>query len=194
MKSTLFCSIIITMSVVSSIQSQDMDYYLPVGFVNPPLRSGHFLTSIFYFNQYTTITQEGLKTDTPKREISLIGYLGLTDYLTLQTNVTLIPDQTIYKLHHPQAGKDKLEFNIRPQFKLSYRPVSNFEIFGDLYFTDHTTEFGEKSRLQDVVVGIDPISGDPIIEKTLITQPALPSLQSQSTVVRFGFTYLGTFW
>jgi hypothetical protein len=72
--------------------------------------------------------------------------------------------------------------------------VSNLEIFGDVYFMDQTTKFGERNMIQDVIVGIDPASGDPIFEQQVVSQPAIHPVQPESTVVRFGFTYLGTIW
>ena len=171
-----------------------MDYYQPAGFANPPLRSGHFLTSVFYSHQLATQTVAEMKTDRPEKEIILAGYLGLTDFLTLQTNIAIIPDQTILELRDPQVGKDKLKFNIRPQVMLSYRPLSNLEIFGDFYFINQTTDYGEKGTMRDVPVEIDPITGIPIYEPRLVFQPAGPSIEFESTMIRFGFTYLGTLW
>jgi hypothetical protein len=101
MKRCAISIILFIHAIVFSVLSQELDFYQPIGFVNPPLRSGHFITSAFYSQQNATTTQVGLKSDRLEQKIALIGYLGLTDYLTLQTNFTLFPDQTIYELPDP---------------------------------------------------------------------------------------------
>ena len=195
MKIRLLFIMFYVFAFISLVLCQNMDYYQPVGFSNPPLRSGNFLTTVYYYHQLATLTQNNLETDTPKREINVAGYFGLTDNLTVQTNLIFYPEQTIYELGEPQVGKDKLKFNIRPQVTHSYRPLSNFEIFTDLSIINQTIEYGEKEFLRDVPVAYDPLTGEPtIVEQRLVFQPALPAVKSESTVIRFGFTYLGTLW
>ena len=58
----------------------------PVGYQNPFLKSGQFISNL-YFNSYRNTTDYELgDSNLGEYGINLSGYLGLTDFLTVSTN------------------------------------------------------------------------------------------------------------
>jgi len=56
------------------------------------------------------------------------------------------------------------------------------------------TNFGARTFLEFVPVGIDPNTGEIIYEPREIQQPALPDLQYTTANVRVGMTFFGSLW
>lgn len=186
--------IILTQLVLfSPLLAQMSDYFIPAGFNNPFLKSGQFVTSLYYFQSAgETSILEDSKTRSAERNINFTGLLGLTDHLTFRTDIAVYPKQTVYEIISGGSGSDKETLNIAPSLTLSYRPINNLEIFGNFDYRNFTRESGEKSRYQDVIVGVDN-EGNPVYERQLYSYTS-PDYSVKSNSITIGISYLGKFW
>jgi len=125
--------------------------------------------------------------------LNLNGYLGITDQLTLRTNLILSPDQTVHKISKGGKGEDKNKFYFSPQITLSFRPSSGIEIFGDIAYLDMERMFGPTQEYRSVPVGYDS-TGSVIYDRLLVTSPALPKIDYKSAKFKIGITYFGKLW
>jgi hypothetical protein len=179
--------------MVSTSYTQNIEYYVPAGFINPLLKSGQLITSLFYFGDQITTKQDMDKTKFSSKDINFLGYLGITDKLTLKTRLVLSPPQTIEEFVEGGTGGNKNKFSISPELSLSYRPKINFEIFSSIYYSNKTTQIGERGYYVEMPV-VDPNTGNIIYQRVLVTAPARPDLNTTNTTVILGFSYIGKLW
>ena len=179
--------------ISSTIFGQINDIYIPAGFNNPFLKSGKFITSLYYYNYNSGFEYGGQEDKLTNYNLNLVGYLGLTDQITLKTNIVYSPTQTYSKITKGGVGEDKSDLYLSPQIVLSYRPSNSIEIFGDFFYQNQTVVMGNKSVYQDVPIGVDG-NGNIIYEKRLITQPSLGNSISKTTTFRMGISYFGNLW
>ena len=185
---------LVFLSMISISYAQNIEYYIPAGFANPLLKSGQIITNLYYFGDQTQIKQDVGKIKLSRYDINFLGYLGLTDKITIKTRFILSPPQTIEEVTGESTGENTKNFSISPELTISYRPKINFELFSSIYYSNQTTNMGERGYYQDVPVGMDPITGEIIYEKRLMTYPAQPDLNTSEATFILGFSYIGKLW
>jgi hypothetical protein len=177
----------------TSLYSQDLQYYIPAGFINPLLKSGEFVSSLYYFHDQIQTEQDISRIKYSRRDINFLGYLGITDKITLKTRFIISPPQTIQEVIEGGIGEKTSNFSFSPEITFSYRPISNIEIFSSVYYSDQTNQIGEQGYYGEVPVGVDS-TGNVIYERRLVTQSAQPDLNSKNTTFFIGFSYIGKLW
>jgi hypothetical protein len=179
--------------LAATAAGQVMDIYIPAGFNTPFLKSGKFITSLYYYNTNTVSEYGDQENQLANYNLNLVAYVGLTDQMTLKTNFIYTPAQTFSEILAGGMGKDKLESYFSPQFVLAYRPTKSIEIFGDYFYQSQTRVIGDKSLYQDVPVGVDG-DGNIIYERQLVAQPGLGNIMTRTTTFRIGISYIGSLW
>ena len=177
---------------LSALHAQSLDYYIPAGFNNPLLKSGQFITSLYYTESKSVHDYADGGTENSSKNWQFVGYLGLAEGLTLRADLGFYPEQTISEITSGGAGEDKQTFHLRPDIVLSYRPTSTLEIFGNFSYGMFTQQNGPRSLYQDVPVGVNP-DGSYIYERRLVTQPGW-DVDIKFTSIRMGISYYGTIW
>ena len=186
-------SILFIFLISSTVFGQITDIYIPAGFNNPLLKSGNFITSLYYYNSNTLSEYDDREDKLANYNFNLVGYIGVTDQITLKTIFVYSPAQTYSEITKGGMGEDKSKSYLSPQIVLSYRPSNSIEIFGDFFYQKQTREFGDKSFYQDVPVGVDD-QGNIIYEKQLVTQYSAGSSNYRTTAVKIGISYIGNLW
>jgi len=179
--------------ISSTIFGQTTEIYIPAGFNNPFLKSGKFITSLYYYNYNSYSAYADREDKSTNYNLNLVGYIGLTDQITLKANFVYSPAQTYSEITEGGMGEDKSKSYLSPQIVLSYRPSNSIEIFGDFYYQKQARELGDKSFYQEVPVGVDE-DGNLIYEKRLVTQPGVGSLNYRTTSFKIGISYMGNLW
>ncbi len=177
----------------SSLLSQNFQYYIPAGFTNPLLKSGEFISSLYYFNDQIQTKQDISKIQYSRKDINFLGYLGITDNITLKTRFIISPSQTVQEVIEGGVGEKTNNFSFSPEITLSYRPKANLEIFSSVYYSDQTIQIGEQGFYDEVPVGVDS-TGNVIYERRLVSQAVQPDLKSKNTTFFIGFSYIGKLW
>jgi len=177
----------------TSLHSQNFQYYIPAGFTNPLLKSGEFVSSLYYFNDQIQTKQDISKIKYSRNDINFLGYLGITDNITLRTRFIISPPQTIQEVIEGGIGEKTNNFSFSPEITFSYRPKANLEIFSSVFYSDQTIQIGEQGFYDEVPVGVDS-TGNVIYERRLVSQAAQPDLKSKNTTFFIGFSYIGKLW
>jgi len=177
---------------LSPLQAQSLDYYIPAGFNNPMLKSGQFITSLYYTHSGSTTDVEEMITENSTKNWQFVGYLGLAEGFTLRADIGFYPEQTASEITSGGAGEQKHTFHLRPDIILSYRPTSTLEIFGNFSYGKYTQQIGPRSVYQDVPVGVNP-DGSYIYERRLVTQTGF-DVDIKFTSIRMGISYYGNLW
>ena len=185
---------LIFMCLVSMAWSQNLNFYIPAGFRNPLLQGGQFISSLYFYGDQITTTQDIKKTRNSMNDVNFLGYLGITEKITLKTHFVISPSQTIQKVLEGGMGENTRNFSFSPEITLSYRPLMNLEVFGSVYHSNQTTRFGERGEYIEVPVGTDPITGEVIYEKRLVTFPGQPDLESFNSTFLVGLSFVGSLW
>ena|SRR3990172_2579164 len=179
-------------------QVQNLNRVVPIGYQNPFLRSGQYITTLYYYSNTdrTESSFDGYKSIYVDREYSVrwAGYLGLADNLTLSTKLFVYPRQEIHWGEGVSNAKDTQKANLNPQVTLSFRPSNDLEIFGSIDYRQMETFFSPYTYETTVPVGVDPETGQVIYEPRMVTVGAAPQLEQKLTVVKVGFTYSGCLW
>ncbi len=183
----LFCAI-----SLSALQAQSLDYYIPAGFTNPLLKSGQFITSLYYTQSRSITDYADQGTERSDKNWQFTGYVGLAEGLTLRADLGFYPEQTISEITSGGSGEDKRTFYLRPDIVLSYRPTGTLEIFGNFSYGKYTQQIGPRSLYQDVPVGVNP-DGSYIYERRLVTQPGWDT-DIKFTSIRMGISNYGNLW
>jgi hypothetical protein len=191
--------VLLIVLISSFCLAQDLQYYRPVGFQNPLLKSGQFISSISYYHsaiESTWDTNDLSYTDTRQSDqyLDMFGYLGLTDNLTINANLNVYPSQIYNEIIKNGSGKNKIKLNVRPNIVLSYRPNANIEIFGNLYYINETRKQGDQTVSGLVPIGYDPNTGEAIYETAFFKRSGLPDLNINGNNFRLGITYIGELW
>jgi hypothetical protein len=177
---------------------QNLNRVVPIGYQNPFLVSGQFITTLYYYSNSnrTESPFDGDKSIYVDREYSVrwAGYLGLTNSLTLSTKLFVYPGQKIYWGEGVSNEKNTKKPNLNPQVTLSYRPLNDLEIFGSINYRRSETLFSPYTYQTMVPVGIDPETGVVVYGPSKVTVGAAPQLEQKLTVVKVGFTYSGCLW
>ena len=179
--------------MINSLHAQQLEYMQPVGYQNPLLKSGQFISSLYYFSKQSETEYSGHNTHFEDNNINFFGYLGLTDFLTLSTRLSIYPSQKIQWETGESTMKRKTDFYINPELTLSYRPIQYLEIFGSFNYRQYTITQGPYSFLQSVPVGIDS-TGTVIYEERMAQVDGMDPMDSSSYYLRFGLTYSGKLW
>lgn len=82
--------------VFNSLQAIMMDYMIPLGYQSPFLKSGQYVTSLYYYS-YNNENESASETlpymvNHGEYSVNFLGYLGLTDYITLSTRLGIYPE------------------------------------------------------------------------------------------------------
>ena len=182
------------MFIINSLKAQQLEFMQPVGYQNPFLKSGQYITSLYYYSRITETERSDNLTKTGEYNINLIGYLGLIDNLTLKTLITVHPYQKIYWYSEGGSGNDKSKFYVDPEFTISYRPIEFLEIFGSCNFSQYEIDRGPYSYYISTLVGYDPETGAAIYEPRLVTTQDKSVYDYTNYRFRFGLTYSGRLW
>ncbi len=180
--------------LASLASAQGLEHYLPVGFHNPLLKSGQYIFSVAYNNSNQENDQAGSTFEYGQRYLNAFGYLGMTDRITLSTNLNLFPRQTIWQSRGDNEGCDREDLNLSASVALSYRLHHGFELFSKFFYNRYKIDYGDRTYLTTVPVGIDPNTGAVIYEQRRILQPGPPDLRLTSTAFRIGLTFVGSLW
>jgi hypothetical protein len=192
MKHTFVFVILIFLGFNTQIHAQNMEFYQPVGFNNPLLKSGQFITTLYYYNTSSKYVRDLDEYKNILKSFSFASFLGITDAITLNVKLSLYPEQTIFE-RIVVSGTDQQNFNIKPEFVLSYRPIGNMEIFGSVLYNKNTTVFGEQTLLA-LVPFIDPQTGEVIYQTSEVTYGGAPDLTFSNTTFTIGISYNGQLW
>ena len=148
---------------IHTAYSQMTDYYVPITYRNPILKSGQFMTNLYYSRTMSTTTHQGDESENMSYNFNLVGYIGITNWLTFSSRLVFYPEQTMAKYTGSQIGEDTKKQAFNPEFTLSFRPVNYLEIFGSLSLVKDNMAFGEK-----MVPGYeDPVTGIPFPDHTI---------------------------
>lgn len=188
----IFCNSILFTASLALAQNQE--HYLPVGFQNPILKSGQYIFSASFNNSNQKSTQESNIYEYGKHYFNALGYLGVTDRITLSTFLTLSPEQTVSQSRGNYESRDRENFNATTSLNLSYRLHSGFELFSAFGYNRATIEYGDRTYLTLAPVGFDPNTGEVIYRETRISQPALPAVRRSGTGFSMGLTFVGNLW
>ncbi len=180
--------------LLSNSYAQKIEHLVPIGFNNPFLKSGQFISSMFLENSSFKSEYED-KTGIKRNEyyLSFQTYLGLTDDVTLSTRLNTFPTQTVDKGLFDGGGDRKQNFNIRPEFILSYRPSESVEIFGLVDYSNYESSFKESSFKTVIPVGVDEFGNTIYEERTMTIQPRA-DLKNTFSNIKIGVTFSGKLW
>ena len=167
---------------------QMTDYFVPISYHNPLLKSGQFMTSL-YFSQ-NNLKTELTSHDSESKDYSMhfSCFLGLTDWMTLSTKLRYIPEQNILEMTGDRLQEDTQKNTFHPEFILSLRPKPNFEIFGSFFLFRNQYSIGD-ATLQTYM--IDPGTGEAIPFEQ--TTPGF-DYKISGYELRCGFSYAGRLW
>ena len=188
---------IILILALSYSSAQQLEHMIPVGYQSPFLKSGQFITSMYY-NSYSTKFErlgddiEGW-TRFGEYSVNMVGYLGLTDNLTLSTKLFFYPKQNINWTNEDGNGENSNNFNVSPELTLSFRPYSGLEVFGTFHYQGTTTEYGPYTYFSNEPIGIDE-DGNVIYELRERTMSPGADLETQHIRFKVGLTYSGRLW
>jgi len=184
-------SALIVLGMVSVAWSQNLNIYIPAGFRNPLLQRGQFISSLYFYGDQVTTTQDIKKTRYSRNDINFLGYLGITENITLKTHFIISPSQTIQKVLEGGKGENISSFSLTPEITLSYRPNMNVEIYSSVYYSNQTTRFGERGEYVEIPVGTGPITGEIIYETRLVSFPGQPDLDTSNSTFIVGLSFMG---
>ena len=165
----------------------------PVGYQNPFLKSGQFISDLYLYSYRNTIDRELDDTNFGEYSINLSGYLGLTDFLTVSTRLSAYPAQKTAWRSDGADGKREQSFNINPQITLSYRPIAYLEIYGSFDYQQYEITSYPESYYTSVPVGIDSTGQIIYEDRKRIIEAQAPYTTSRYNF-RFGLTYSGKLW
>ena len=179
--------------IVSSIQAQQLEFMQPVGYQNPFLKSGQYITSLYYYMHESESNYSNYISHIGSEYLNLTGFIGLTDFLTLSTKIAVYPPQKIQWYTGENTMKRKNDFSVNPEITLSYRPIKSLEIFGSYNYRQYTTTQGPYIYMQDMPIGIDS-TGAVIVDEVRVFSPGMDPMDTSSYFFRFGLTYSGKLW
>jgi hypothetical protein len=179
--------------IIHVLQAQQLEYMQPVGYQNPFLKSGQFISSLYYYTLQTESDFTNSDVHTGDKNFNFTGYLGLTDFLTLSTRVVVFPDQKIHWETDGSTMKRNTDFYVNPEITLSYRPIEALEIFGSYNYRQYTISQGPYSFLQDAPIGADS-TGTIIYEERKVYTEGMNPIDTNTYFFRFGLTYSGKLW
>ncbi|MBN1407911.1 MAG: hypothetical protein JW956_08985 [Calditrichaceae bacterium] len=181
------------MFIVNSLKAQQLEFMQPVGYQNPFLKSGQYITSLYYYSYESNYRYSNDTHHNGSKYINIAGFLGLTDFLTLSTKIAVYPNQKMQWDTGESTMKRETDFYINPEITLSYRPIKSLEIFGSYNYRQYTITQGPYSYLQDVPIGIDS-TGTVIVEERRVYDSGMDPYDTSSYFFRFGLTYSGRLW
>ena len=174
--------------------AQNLEYYRPVGFQNPLLKSGQYIMSAYYHYENQESERDVNLSETNRYNLATSGYLGVTDKMTLSTNFNFFPRQTTFQEHGETKAQNYENLNLQTEVTLSYRPRQNLEFWGTAYYTSRKTNYGERTSWGTAYVGEDPETGAIRYEEKEIVQPGQHPLKTTNSHFRVGFTLTGNAW
>ena len=185
MKKQRFFLMLSVIFMVNMANAQMTDYLVPINYHNPLLRSGQFMTSL-YFSQNNLKTElNSHNSESKDYSVHFACFLGLTDWMTLSTRLRYIPEQTILEMTGDRVQEDTQDATFHPEFILSLRPKPNIEIFGSVFLFRNQYAVGDAIKRS-----IDPISGYPMPD---ILIPGY-DFKTSGYELRCGFSYAGSLW
>ncbi len=136
---------IINIILLGKVDAQEA-VYMPVGFKNPFLKSGQYISTLSYSEDRIKgeiDSRAGYKVK--EKTVRFTNYLGLTDRITLSAQSVFYPTQTVLRNFGDYSGNDKIEYYLKPNFILSYRFSKSFELFGIYSFSLSKKKLGTKN-------------------------------------------------
>jgi hypothetical protein len=179
--------------LLTNLQAQKIEHMQPVGYQNPFLRSGQFISGLYYYQSERVSDYTNEKSHFGDKNLTFAGYLGLTDFLTLSTRISVYPNQKIQWYTGESTMKRETDFYISPQLTLSYRPAEYLEIFSSLNYYKYTITQGSYTALQPVSI-LDPETGQIIVEERMVQMEGMDPTDINSYFFKFGLTYSGRLW
>ena len=179
--------------IFNSLHAQKLEHMLPVGYQSPFLKSGQFISNLYFYSHQSESNHSSYETNHGNYNLNFSGYLGLTDYQTLTTRIGVYPAQkTIWSTG---SRTDKIENNLHfnPELILSYRPIKFLEVFGSVDYREYETTqepytyLTERSRY-------DPNTHEIIYEEYMVEIEGMDPYKTTRYFVRFGLTYSGRLW
>jgi len=186
--------IVIFCLILEFANAQRLEYMQQVGYQNPFLKSGQFISNLYFYSFGNTSERDLGDTNFGEYSINLSGYLGLTDYLTFSTRITAYPEQKTYWRSGGEEGKREQSFNINPQITLSYRPMDYLEIYGSFDYQQYEITSYPESYYTSFPAGVDTTTGQIIYENRKIIMDAQEPYTTSRYNFRFGLTYSGRLW
>ena len=174
--------------------AQGLEFMQPVGYQNPFLKSGQFITNLYFYAHQSETEQTNYTRYNGSKNVNFIGYLGLTDYITISTRIAIYPTQKVVWESEGSTLKTENDFHFNPEFILSYRPVESLEIYGSFNYRQYTTTQEPYTTYTDFPIGIDPETGDIIYELQEINVEGRDPFDTSIYFLRFGLTYSGKLW
>ena len=180
--------------IINSLQAQRLEYLQPVGYQSPFLKSGQFISNLYFYSHQSESNHSLYETNMGNYNLNFSGYLGLTDYLTLTTRLGIYPAQKTSWSTGSRTNKTEDNLNFNPQLILSYRPIEFLEIFGSVDYRQYSKTQGPYTYVLETAVGVDPQSGEIIYEERTIDLEGMGTYETTRYAIRFGLTYAGKLW
>jgi hypothetical protein len=175
------------LAMVWPLQAQSIYHYWPVGFHNPVLESGQFISTGSM--SYSKSKLVGYTTS-PSANYSMVNYLGLTEKLTACLSFSVYPRQTITIT---DGYRDKQKFSFNPGLTLSCRPTAKSELYGNFSYFSKTTDFGDRTYSVNEPY-FDPSTGSYVYKVVKYIQPGNPDQRNTNVSAQIGFTLIGNLW
>lgn len=188
MKKQISFFLFIAIFAANFASAQMMDYFVPISYHNPLLRSGQFMTSLYYSQNNSKTEMSTYDSERKEYSMNFAFFLGLTDWMTLSSRLRYIPQQTITEMTGDRLQEDTQDAAFHPEFVLSLRPKPNFEIFSSVSLLRDQYTIGGATVQVDY---IDPVTGIPIpYEQTI---PGY-DYKISGYELRCGLSYAGRLW
>ncbi len=186
---------LVTLLLCSVLPAQQLEHMVPVGFNNPFLKSGQYITSLYFQNNSSEESRPESESGIERNaySINMRSYLGLTDNITLSAALHFFPEQTISEGLYGTGGDATNSFYVQPEVVLSYRPTTAMEIFGSFNFSDYSRSYKASRGTTKRIIGIDE-NGEPIYGKEEFTIPPFPDSMQKSVSFNVGVTVSGQLW
>jgi hypothetical protein len=193
-KRFLFSFFIIVM-LTGTTYSQQLEHMIPVGYNNPFLKSGQYITSLYFSGHFSEYDNKETQNGTQSRQYSVnfTGLIGLTNKVTLATHLNFYPEQTLDKRLYGGGGDRISNFYVSPAFVLSYRPKENLELFSSVDYSNYSLSFNDSKSSIPRIIGLDEF-GNPVYSEDTIIIPAQSDIDVMSAFIRVGITYSGKLW
>jgi len=186
--------LLIVILLFSNGYAQKIEHMVPIGFNNPFLKSGQFISTMFLENaSFKSEYKDNTGIERNEYFLSFRTYIGLADDITLSTQLNTFPTQTVDKGLFNSGGDRKQKFNISPEFILSYRPNESIEIFGSVDYSNYKSSFKESTFKAVIPVGVDEF-GNTIYEERTLVSPPRSDLMNTFSNIKIGITYSGKLW
>jgi len=179
--------------LLTTVRAQRLELMQPVGYQTPFLKSGEFISNLYYFSMQSKMERTNYITKSGEYNINFTGYLGLTDNLVLRTHISAFPGQKISRYTKGSKGNDRIDFYIDPEITISYRPIRYLEIFGSFQYTQYEITRGPYYDYM-TFVEIDPETGIATYNERLAVTRDEAVSDISTYRVRFGLTYAGGLW